>query len=323
MKRFFKCFLSLYFILSAAKLPLFASGYPTFDITQMMNALEQIWQTYDEINAMIESVENGYKQIEQGINMVKSFDFENMDLTDWSSEGGLKGAWDNIGRSRTRLRQAGGYVSQKQQEMAAIKKKLNSNIISFNGVNYSMEDLVGMGGTTKSIFGLASNMADYALDKYEKVAEDKANGLSENERRNIWKYYGVSPEVFMLGETVSGLTDGIISGTMANLTEGFDEAYDSETEKELQEALAICDAVGETDSMTTHLQSVQDTELKVYKGVRDMGKDLKLLLGTLTQREYKDKYEKEVAMRKKRDKDLNDWAENRKDSNMKRKPGGL
>ena len=303
--------------------PVAASGYPTFDVTQMMNALSQIYQTYDEINAMIESVENGYKKIEQGINMVKSFNFEEMSLEDWSSEGGLKGAWENIGKSRTRLRQAGGYVSQKQEEMAAIKKKLNSDVISFNGVNYSIEDLVGMGGETKSIFGLAANMADYAMDKYEKIAEDKANGLSENERRNIWKYYGVSPEVFYMGEAVSGLTEGVIEGSLGSLTKGFDEAYDAETEKVLQEALAIGDAADETDSTVTHLQHVQDTEMKVYKGIRDMNKDLKLLLGTLTQREYKDKYEEQVRLRQQRQKEVNDWMDNRKDSNMKRKPGGV
>lgn len=303
--------------------PVASSGYPTFDVTQMMNALSQIYQTYDEINAMIESVENGYKKIEQGINMVKSFNFEEMSLEDWSSEGGLKGAWENIGKSRTRLRQAGGYVSQKQEEMAAIKKKLNSDVISFNGVNYSIEDLVGMGGETKSIFGLAANMADYAMDKYEKIAEDKANGLSENERRNIWKYYGVSPEVFYMGEAVSGLTEGVIEGSLGSLTKGFDEAYDAETEKVLQEALAIGDAADETDSTVTHLQHVQDTEMKVYKGIRDLNKDLKLLLGTLTQREYKDKYEEQVRLRQHRQKEVNDWMENRKDANMKRKPGGL
>lgn len=302
---------------------IFASGYPVFDITAMMNAIQQIYQTYDEINSMIEQVEQGYKQIEQGINMVKSFNFEEMSLEDWSSEGGLKGAWENIGKSRTRLRQAGGYVSQKQEEMAAIKKKLNSNLISWNGTNYSIEDLVGMGGESKSIFGLAANMADYALDRYEDAASGYAEGLSENERRNIWKYYGVSPEVYYMGECVSGLTEGVIEGSLGALTKGFDEAYDAQTEKELQEALAISDAAGDSDSTVMHLQNVQDTELRVYKGIRDMNKDLKLLLGVLTEKEYREKYEEQVNIRQKRQKNVNEWMDNRKDANMKRRPGGI
>ena len=301
----------------------FASGYPVFDITAMMNAIQQIYQTYDEINSMIEQVEQGYKQIEQGINMVKSFNFEEMSLEDWSSEGGLKGAWENIGKSRTRLRQAGGYVSQKQEEMAAIKKKLNSNLISWNGTNYSIEDLVGMGGESKSIFGLAANMADYALDRYEDAASGYAEGLSENERRNIWKYYGVSPEVYYMGECVNGLTEGVIEGSLGALTKGFDEAYDAQTEKELQEALAISDAAGDSDSTVMHLQNVQDTELRVYKGIRDMNKDLKLLLGVLTEKEYREKYEEQVNIRQKRQKNVNEWMDNRKDANMKRRPGGI
>ena len=301
----------------------FAGGYPVIDVTAMMNAIKQIYQTYDEINNMIEQVEQGYKQIEQGINMVKSFNFEEMSLEDWSSEGGLKGAWENIGKSRTRLRQAGGYVSQKQEEMAAIKKKLNSNLISWNGTNYSIEDLVGMGGESKSIFGLAANMADYALDRYEDAASGYAEGLSENERRNIWKYYGVSPEVYYMGECVNGLTEGVIEGSLGALTKGFDEAYDAQTEKELQEALAISDAAGDSDSTVMHLQNVQDTELRVYKGIRDMNKDLKLLLGVLTEKEYREKYEEQVNIRQKRQKNVNEWMDNRKDANMKRRPGGI
>ena len=301
----------------------FAGGYPVIDVTAMMNAIKQIYQTYDEINNMIEQVEQGYKQIEQGINMVKSFNFEEMSLEDWSSEGGLKGAWENIGKSRTRLRQAGGYVSQKQEEMAAIKKKLNSNLISWDGTNYSIEDLVGMGGESKSIFGLAANMADYALDRYEDAASGYAEGLSENERRNIWKYYGVSPEVYYMGECVNGLTEGVIEGSLGALTKGFDEAYDAQTEKELQEALAISDAAGDSDSTVMHLQNVQDTELRVYKGIRDMNKDLKLLLGVLTEKEYREKYEEQVNIRQKRQKNVNEWMDNRKDANMKRRPGGI
>lgn len=279
---------------------IYAGGWPVFDLTNMLNTLEQIYQTYDEINSMIEQVENGYKQIEQGINMVKSFNFEEMSLEDWSSEGGLKGAWENIGKSRTRLRQAGGYVSQKQEEMAAIKKKLNSNIISFNGVNYSISDLcTGIGSNgEKSIMGLARNMAGYAVDKYKTAAKGYTEGLTYNERQNIARYYGVSPEAYFLEQSVEGLVEGTIEGSLGSLAPNFTTVFSDETEQTLQELLAVYDEAGNQDSQVMHLQALQNTGMEIYKGLRGFNMEFKQLLGMFAKEELRKQIETEVAQEK-------------------------
>jgi len=285
---------------------IFAGGYPVFDVTAMMNAIKQIYQTYDEINNMIEQVEQGYKQIEQGINMVKSFNFEEMSLEDWSSEGGLKGAWENIGKSRTRLRQAGGYVSQKVDDINAIKNKLNSDVISFNGVNYSIGDLcTGIGSNgEKSMMGLARNMAGYALDRYKDAAKGYTEGMTYNERANIMRYYGVSPETYFLEQTVEGLTEGVVEGSLGALTPKFSEVFSGETEKTLQELLAVQDAAGNEESEVMHLQALQQTEMEIYKGLRGFNMEFKQLLGMFAKEELRKQIEAEVAQEKQLQKDI-------------------
>ena len=299
-----------------------ASGYPVFDITAMLNALEQIYQTYDEINSMIEQVENGYKQIEQGINMVKSFNFEEMSLENWSSEGGIKGAWENIGKSRTRLRQAGGYVSQKQEEMEAIKNKLNSDIISWNGTNYSIQDLVGLGDDpSKDISGLAHNIASFAMERYESSAEAFENGMTEKERRDVWKYYGVSPAVFRMGQHINGLAEGMIDGSLGAMSKNFDKVQNDATEKDIQEILAMADAAAGSDSTVQHQQVLQETEFKIYSKLGDMAGTIKKLLATQSYKEYQEMYNREVEERKKKQAAINDWVELRTDMRNTKQAG--
>ena len=300
-----------------------ASGYPVFDITAMLNALEQIYQTYDEINSMIEQVENGYKQIEQGINMVKSFNFEEMSLEDWSSEGGIKGAWENIGKSRTRLRQAGGYVSQKQEEMEAIKNKLNSNIISWNGTNYSIQDLVGLGDPGKDLSGLTYNMAAFAMDRYQNAADGFEEGLTEGERRNIWKYYGVSPAVVKMGQHITGLSEGLIDGSLGALTKDFEKNENEMIEKDIQGILAMADAAAGSDSTVQHQQVVQETTFKIYDKISGMGTMMKKLIATKSYEEYKKMYEDELEKRQRKQEIINDWISEREQGRMKKNDEGI
>lgn len=302
---------------------IYAGGYPVFDITAMLNALEQIYQTYDEINSMIEQVENGYKQIEQGINMVKSFNFEEMSLEDWSSEGGIKGAWENIGKSRTRLRQAGGYVSKKQEEMEAIKNKLNSNIISWNGTNYSIQDLVGLGDPGKDLSGLTYNMAAFAMDRYQAAADGFEEGLTEGERKNIWKYYGVSPAAFSMGQHITGLSEGLIDGSLGALTKDFEKTENEMIEKDIQEILAMADAAAGSDSTVQHQQVVQETTFKIYDKISDMGTMMKKLIATKSYEEYKKMYEDELEKRQRKQEIINDWINEREQGRMKKNDEGL
>ena len=92
------------------------ANYPVIDISNLMNAIQQLYSTYDMINTTIEQVQNTYQQLQTQINSVKSMDWDNLKDSfsedKWSSEGGLKGAWDNIGNFRTNLTDATSVINE-------------------------------------------------------------------------------------------------------------------------------------------------------------------------------------------------------------------
>lgn len=290
----------------------FASGYPVIDLTAAMNAMTQIFNMYDQINATIESVENGYKQIEQAVNMVKSFNFENLDLTQYGDWSDPQSAWENIGKTRTRLRQVGGYASQKVDEINAIKHKLNSDLISFNGVSYSIGDLVS-NDESKNIYGLAKNIADYAVDTWDDASRAYAEGLSYEERAKIMKYYGVTPEAYYMEQACEGLVKGTIDGSLGTLAPNWEKIFSDQTEQDLRDIELLKAGAEGQESEVMEMQVIQEEVSKVYGGVRNMTMSVDKITGMLAQNYMKERLENNRKAREKEQADMkNKIAENKR-----------
>ena len=58
-----KKFITIFLILSMFSISGFAQGTPVIDIANLMNAIEQLYQTYQQIQNGNEQVQNTYKQI--------------------------------------------------------------------------------------------------------------------------------------------------------------------------------------------------------------------------------------------------------------------
>jgi P-type conjugative transfer protein TrbJ len=56
--------------------PLFAQGYPVIDIANLMQAINTLYATYDQITAAIEQVQNTCQQLQKQIEMVKNMDWD-------------------------------------------------------------------------------------------------------------------------------------------------------------------------------------------------------------------------------------------------------
>jgi conjugal transfer/entry exclusion protein len=52
-----------------------AQGYPVLDIANLMQAINTLYATYDQITATIEQVQNTYQQLQKQIEMVQNMDF--------------------------------------------------------------------------------------------------------------------------------------------------------------------------------------------------------------------------------------------------------
>jgi conjugal transfer/entry exclusion protein len=53
--------------------PLFAQGYPVIDIANLMQAINTLYATYDQITAAIEQVQNTYQQLQKQIEIRKIY----------------------------------------------------------------------------------------------------------------------------------------------------------------------------------------------------------------------------------------------------------
>lgn len=51
---------------------LFASGYPVFDVSGWLTALDQLYQQYDMVINSITTIENQYMQIQHAVERAKS-----------------------------------------------------------------------------------------------------------------------------------------------------------------------------------------------------------------------------------------------------------
>lgn len=278
----------------------FASGYPVIDLTAAMNAMTQIFNMYDQINATIESVENGYKQIEQAINAVKSFKLDELNLEDWSSEGGIQGAWQNIGRSRTRLQQAGAYASDQVAKIESLQHRLNAEVISFNGQNYTITDLCGRGGPEKTVFGLAANISQYAIDSYGDAAKAYEKGLSYAERQEIMEKYGVSPRVYYIEQVAEGMGRGAIEEALGKGNNEFKKAMAESAEQDLQEINNYIEMAENGESDAVHFQALEFQMNKAYEQRNNLVLGLGQLTSIIAHQKVTEDMQKELENEKER-----------------------
>lgn len=280
--------------LSISKLS--ASGYPVFDASAFMNSLLQIYNMYDQINATIESVQNGYEQIKQATERVKSFgEFTAASFSNWSdNDNVLAASWENIGIARQRTRQANGYVSMKVDEANRIKKQFESSSLSFNGVDYSLKDLCGRGDSGQSIFGLAKDIGSYTLDSWGEAARGYEEGLTYQERERIWSYYGVSPETFYLEQAAQQFTEGFIDSAIQYNSPDFDKVVYEEQEKNVQEILSVIEAADGSESEVAHLSVLREIQLKNYELQCELKNDFKRLLALQASKEVQEQLERQI-----------------------------
>lgn len=55
-----------------------ATGYPVFDISGWLTAIDQLYEQYDMVMNTITQIENQYQQIQQAVERAKTIDWENI-----------------------------------------------------------------------------------------------------------------------------------------------------------------------------------------------------------------------------------------------------
>jgi hypothetical protein len=248
----------------AAATPAMAQGAPVLDVANLMQAINTLYATYDQIAATIEQVQNAYQQLQKQIEMVQKMDWDkigekisDMDVT--SVEGVLK--------LRHQIKDVTRLVNHNMDLVNAVQDTLTKKTVDFDGKKYSFGGLFGFGagseGTT--IFDLPKNVVDYVLETAGDLVAGYAGKLTYKQKEAIMRRTGLSPrnyaKIHLVEEQANTLIkDMLTSGTDENVVALLIRA--GENAKGID---AMMEAAGE--SMIAQQQATTNAILQLNVGI--------------------------------------------------------
>lgn len=185
MKRIFKkIILSTIINLSTYSFIFAAGDLPTFDLTNWLNGIDNLYVSYDMVTNSITQLENQYKQIQMALEQAKSIDWSNIKFDgdlDISDE----------------IKSVTSKVNRLTRNAKKIEETLTTPSIDCGFGTYSIADLCGKGADGKNIVSALGDMKTYMSANMQIAISQMTNGLSEEQKKAIWKKYGLSPENYL------------------------------------------------------------------------------------------------------------------------------
>ena len=218
--------LSLFFTYEPAAV--FATGYPVFDVSGWLAAIDQLYQAYDMVNNTITQIENQYKSIQQSIEAAKSIDWDNIQFDgDFDIRNDIKDATKRVNKLLTQARN--------------IKATITTPSINCGNVKYSIADLCG--ATTSDVWESRKNLLTaitdykyYMTNTMKTAVDDVVDGLTEEQRKAIWVKYGISPANYVFVQQSQSAVLSAASKVMAKASE---QAQELTAEEKLAKGNAI------------------------------------------------------------------------------------
>lgn len=186
-----KKFITIFLILSMFSISGFAN-MPVIDMSNLANAIQQLYATYEQIQSSIEQVQNTYKQIEQAAAQVVSINWDDYAGIADNFSGLAENPFELVTAVKSSYQDIEKAVNAKINQVNEIKNILNTESISFGGMDVSVAELCGS-INKENIEKFISNATDVISDVADKAAKAYENRLTREERRAIRKKYGISP----------------------------------------------------------------------------------------------------------------------------------
>ncbi len=261
----------------------FATGTPVIDISNLMTAIEELYAVYDQINATIEQVQNTYQQLQTQIKNVESMDWDNLansfSAENWSEEGGVKGAWENIGNFKTNMINATSAINSNMNLLNDVKHTLENKTVTAMGKQYSVAGLFGIGQYGENnLMNLPASALDYVKNVGEEIAKGYEGKLTYKEKQAIMKKWGLDPENYAYVKLVE---EQVNDGITALCTKGSDDYYTAqltkaaETNKGLMDLMSQAAADGSTmkelQATGSIILSLKGDILNLTHGIRETG----------------------------------------------------
>jgi hypothetical protein len=271
--------------------PLSAQGYPVIDIANLMQAINTLYATYDQITAAIEQVQNTYQQLQKQIEMVKNMDWDkvgetisDMDLT----------SVDGILNLRHQIKDVTKLVNANMNLINNVQDTLTKRTITFGGKRYTFGGLFGFGagseGTT--LFDLPKNVADYVSETADDLMAGYAGKLTYKQKEAIMRRTGLSPrnyaKIHLVEEQTNTLIkDMLTTGTNENIVALLTQA--GENAKVID---SMTQAAGE--SMVAQQQATTTAILQAATGITRLEAGLGRLEGFLAHGEISERIKRET-----------------------------
>ena len=171
-------------MLVTTTLPVHATGYPVFDISGWLTAIDQLYQQYDMVMNTITQIENQYQQIQQAVERAKSIDWDNI-------------RFDGDFDIRNDIKDANKRVNKLLNQARQIKNTLTTPNIDCENGRYSLAYLCGMGSPDHNFFSACKDVESYMTDSMKFSIDAIEGNLTEKQKMMIWKKYGISPKNYL------------------------------------------------------------------------------------------------------------------------------
>lgn len=194
----------------------FATGYPVFDVSGWLAAIDQLYEAYDMVNNTITQIENQYTQIQQAVERAKSIDWDNI-------------RFDGDFDIRNDIKDANKRVDKLLTQARNIRKTITTPSINCGNVRYSIADLCGItdpeeSGVRKNILTALTDYKDYMSSTMKNAVDGIVEGLTDEQRQAIWTKYGISPQNYVFVQNAHTEVLKAASTILANATE---QAYEA------------------------------------------------------------------------------------------------
>ena len=229
MNKIKEIFIAVIFFLSAAAKG-FCSGYPVFDISNWLAAIDQMYAAYDQIQNTIKTIEQNAQQMQHMVGQARQLDWNNIE-------------WDGDFDFRNEIKNVGIFVNERMDAVQRVKDCFNQKLISIGGQKFSYADLMKKSGWEM----LGVSALKEVTNQYSTARDIWTGKLTSKQKANIWKKYGISPKNYYELESKSQL---IQSGLEKLLGKADKEIQNAELQKSDKRISEILDKIQNTDGLT-------------------------------------------------------------------------
>lgn len=202
-----------------------AAGLLTFDASNWLTAIDQLYSSYDMVMNTLKQIEQGYQQFQFHLEQAKSWDLENI-------------SWDGDLDFRDEIKSVTNRVNKQITNIRKIEEIFTTTQYSAGGMTFTVADLVGAGDKDKDLLDVMRNVGSEIKNSWDQAAEALVNELSEDQKRAIWQKYGISPINFTYMQQKKQLVQNVADQFIAYAT-----AESQVLEAQAEADVAVADAV--------------------------------------------------------------------------------